>query len=86
MLKLPNAERGEEETLRPSEGADGRQFFHCDSRRAALPRTAPARLGLAGTARGLADGKMAGVVHAGSKSSFQASTRKGEEWSRGGME
>jgi hypothetical protein len=85
MLQLPDAECGEEKTFRSGKGADGRQFFRGDSRHAALPRTAPARLGLARTARSLADGEVASVVHAGSKSSFQASTRKGG-WSVGAME
>ena len=77
MLQLPDAECGEEKALGPGDGADSRQFFDWGSRRAALPWTASARLGLARTARSLADGEVASVVHAGSKSSFQASTRKG---------
>gem|GEM_PF-6644654 len=72
VLELPDAQCCEQKTFRAGEGADGGQFFDGTSRHGAFARTAPARLGLAGAARSLADGKVASVVHAVSKSSFQA--------------
>jgi len=63
MLELPNAERGEQEAFGSRKGADGGQFSFAVRASRVLSRTTTFRFGFAGTARGFADGKMAGVIH-----------------------
>src|SRR2546423_1980683 len=72
MLQLPDAERGQEEALRPRQRAGRGQFSFHGLSAVVLPRTSAFRFALAGAARGFTDGEVTSVIHGGQKSSFQA--------------
>src|SRR4051794_5696269 len=88
MFEFPDPEGGKQEALCPGQCSHRRQFSLNGLSDVCLPRTAALRLGFANTARGFADGEMAGVVHDAKKSSFQATAVIGEMewWSNGGRE
>jgi hypothetical protein len=72
MFEFPDPQGGEQKALCPGQrSGSGQLSFHGPSD-SCLSRTAALRLGFASTARGFTNGEMAGVVHGGRKSSFQA--------------
>ena len=82
MLELPDAERGEQQTFCPGKGSNGGQFSFAGCASWVLPRATTFCFRFAGTARGFADGEMAGVIHGRRKSSLRASTQRGGDGGR----
>ena len=72
MLEFPDSKGGEQKALCSRQRSDSRQFFFSGLSDGCFPRTAALRLGFSSTARGFTYGEVAGVVHGGRKSSFQA--------------
>src|ERR1041385_956280 len=72
MFEFPDSQGGQQKALVPGQRSSGRQFSFSSPSDSCFARTAALGLGFSSTARGFTDGEMAGVIHGGRKSSFQA--------------
>ena len=72
MLELPDAERGQQQTLGARQCSHRGHFSLAPGDAVAFPRTAPLPLRFSDSARGFTDWEVASIIHEGQKSSLRA--------------